>query len=84
MKKLILPLVIVFSLISCAKEWTEAEKNQYRQDCLSMAQGIENIDEICDCGLRKAMEQYSSMEEAQKAVQNMTEEEVEAFFAECM
>ena len=49
-----------------------------------MAENIENIDQICECGLRKAMAEYRSMEEAQKAVQQMSDEEVEAFFAECM
>lgn len=83
MKKII-PIILFFALCSCAKEWSAADQNQYRQDCLSMSENIENIEEICDCGLQKAMSNYKSMEEAQKAIQNMSDEEVEAFFAECM
>ncbi|MDO5656065.1 MAG: hypothetical protein Q4G27_08000 [Flavobacteriaceae bacterium] len=83
MKKFI-PFIALFALTSCAKEWSTADQNQYRNDCMQMAENIPNIEEICNCGLQKAMQNYSSMQQAQKAIQNMSDEETEAFFAECM
>lgn len=83
MKKFIY-LLGFFSIMSCAKEWSTSDQNQYRQDCLSTAAEVENLERICDCGLQKAMENYKNLEDAQKAIQNMSEQEVENFFAECM
>lgn len=72
---------ILFGLISCSKEWSVADQEMYMNDCLQFS---EDQKEICECGLKKAMENYSSMEEAEEAIKNMSEQEVENFFAECM
>ena len=84
MRKLFFVATITFLFTSCSKEWSVADQNQYKQDCIAMAQGVPNGEEICDCGLQKAMKNYKSMDEAKAAVQAMNDEEVETFFAECM
>lgn len=78
----IIYLFLALNLTSCSKEWSITEQKTYMKDCLQFSEDPAQR-ETCECGLKKAMETYNSLEEAQKAIQNMKEEEVEAFFAEC-
>lgn len=77
-------LVFIFALTSCKTGWTTDEQIQFKNDCLAMSQGVDNPEKICDCGLEKAMEKYKTKEEAEKSIQNMSDEEIQKLFAECM
>ncbi|MXV37198.1 hypothetical protein GO491_00695 [Flavobacteriaceae bacterium Ap0902] len=84
MKYLIVLSLTLLALTSCKTGWSVEEQQQYINDCMAMAGSVENAEAICDCGLQQAMDRYETKEEAEKAVQAMTEEELQALFAECM
>lgn len=71
---------LTFLITSCSKEWSVNEQKSYLDDCLQFSQ---DQAEICECGLQKAMNEFNSLKEAQTEIQNMSEREVEDFFAEC-
>lgn len=85
-KSLIVFTVMGAVLFSCKteKEWAQNEQREYLNDCISTDPSIPNIEAICQCGLRKAMDQYPSRLVAQKAIRNMTSAQMEALFEECM
>lgn len=82
MKKIIYTLILtILFFTSCAKGWSIEDQNTYMENCMQFSNDQE---EICECGLKKAMETYKTMQEAEKAIKNMSQEEVETFFADCM
>ncbi|MGI9527072.1 MAG: hypothetical protein ACR2MS_08195 [Weeksellaceae bacterium] len=84
MKYLIVLSFALLALTSCKTGWSVEDQQQYINDCMAMAAGVENAEAICDCGLQKAMDSYESKEQAERAIQKMTEEELQKLFAECM
>lgn len=85
-KSLILFAFAGFALFSCKteKEWAQNEQREYMNDCITTDPGVPNIEAICQCGLRKAMEKYPTRLVAQKEIRNMTSAQMEAMFEECM
>lgn len=78
-------LGMVLLLGACSEnKWSEEDQQVYLKDCLQMAAGTENAEEVCDCGLQKSMEKFASKKEAEREVRLMTEEELEAFYADCL
>lgn len=81
MKKLSTILLAIIFLTSCAKGWSIDDQNTYMENCMQFSNDQK---EICECGLKKAMETYKTKQEAEEAIKNMNQEEVEEFFADCM
>ena len=83
MKKLALFIILIISISSCKKsEWSQADKDRFMRDCVAVDNSDDTKDR-CECGLKILMEKYSSMEEAQKATQKMSQEELEKLLQDC-
>ena len=84
MKKIALLAVLIISTISSCKKsgWSQEDQDRFMKDCTAMDNSEDGKDR-CKCGLNVMMENYSSLEEAQKAVQKMSKEEVENLFIDC-
>lgn len=84
MKKVLTIILVSVFISSCtSKSWSEADKKEFLNNCITMSNNAENAETTCRCGLQKTMEKYKTKNEARKALEKMTHEESEAFYADC-
>lgn len=82
-KRFWLLVIVIISLSSCATKWSTAEQNNFLKNCKSASPNTENIDDICKCGLQKAMDSFNTYDSAKKAISQMQVEEWEELFGDC-
>lgn len=85
MKKIIFCILSSALVISCKeKTWSESDQQIFIKDCIQASNGAENSKEICECGLKKAMENFATKKEAERAIKKMNEKEIMLMYEDCL